>query len=321
MASVPTTLGLLASLKVLLRQCVITSITLTIMPGRETSLETNVCSSEGIGRVLCTVGKISSILGIVPCDIDHKTFEMKFKLFSLTSLKALIKLLIFNLPFIGLPSMIKYSGLLEQEFKSLGLNINDTVKGDIYSNKVVHGISTFSYWCNYLYYALPFILWNRMATPMTKISQILMAERNIHLMKNPPNAEELLLPLISLVVYYIGTLIFAAGMIQQQESLYPGIASSSSFLILILGYAFTAKLGLQFLLAVQEFYFYHFSTYYRRLSQSILLSDDLDQLLAGTGDLIAIMEHFQECYGLFLLVDLTIMFFHWLYSCYQGGRS
>ena len=92
--------------------------------------------------MLRTVGMTSSILGIVPCVNDHKSFEMKFKLFSLSSLKVLIKLLIFNLPFIGSPLVIKCSGLLEQELKSLRLNINDTVKGDIYSNKVVHRVST-----------------------------------------------------------------------------------------------------------------------------------------------------------------------------------
>ena len=70
------------------------------------------------------------------------TIEMKSKLFSLSFLKALIQLLIFNLPFIGLPLVIKCSGLLEQELKSLRLNINDTAKGDIHSNKVIHGVSS-----------------------------------------------------------------------------------------------------------------------------------------------------------------------------------
>ena len=37
-----------------------------------------------------------------------------------------------------------------------------------------------------------------------------------------------------------------------------------------------------------------------------------------TGDLIEIMKHFQQCYGLFLLVDLTIMLFYWLTHCYMA---
>ena len=287
---------------------------------REVDIEADMCTLEGTGRVLHLIRKVSSVLGIIPAEIEKDTFEVKFKLFSFTSLKSLLKLLLFNSPLIVSPLVLNFSGLVDREYKSLGLNVNEAVDGDndIYANQFVFGVASLIYWSSYLYYIVPFILWQNMADPLTKLSKILIAERNKHIVRKPPSAEELLLPLVSLIIFYVGTFVFALALIQQQESLYPGIASCPGFVFLIFGFGFTSQLGLQFILGVQEFFFYHFSTYYRRFSQSVLDSTDDDQTLTMTGDLIEIMKHFQQCYGLFLLVDLTIMLFYWLTHCYMA---
>ena len=69
--------------------------------------------------------------GLVPVKIDGYNGAFEFKLFSLSSILAFSRLIIFTLPSIILPAILLYSGTVQEEYEEVtGKNFTDLVFGN-----------------------------------------------------------------------------------------------------------------------------------------------------------------------------------------------
>ena len=85
-----------------------------------------------------------------------------------------------------------------------------------------------------------------------------------------------------------------------------------SLLKVCYGLNFTNKLGLDFLLVVYEFYFYNTYFFFDNLTEHVLRTKDTQHLLSLVNDLVSILNNFQETFGWFLFVDLSLLLLFWL---------
>ena len=118
---------------------------------------------------------LSWLLGVFPVKQNKLAGTLSFKLFSTTSFFALIRLLIFNLPFSAPSLVFAYSGLSHSERENYMVKNNITVKNtELTSSEngkpLIVGL--FDYYITYLYYILPFTFAHAMTGPINQLNEI-----------------------------------------------------------------------------------------------------------------------------------------------------
>ena len=67
-----------------------------------------------------------------------------------------------------------------------------------------------------------------------------------------------------------------------------------------------------------EFYFYNNCHDFNELVRKALTAGENSQTFRTVKQLLIYMESFHQCFGVFLLVDLSLMFFYWLIHLYNA---
>ena len=122
---------------------------------------------------------IGRLFGQNAMKYDEKNGKIEFKLFSCSSLFTLIRLVVFNFPFILAPAMIHFGGFKDEEWENFvdsrnGTFENATVPGQPKTREIVQSIEYFS---NFSYYVLPFVLPYFMTQPLNRLVEISKWER------------------------------------------------------------------------------------------------------------------------------------------------
>ena len=163
-----------------------------------------------------------------------------------------------------------------------------------------------------MYYVLPFLFAYSMAKPLEKMIKIAKAEQKV---MSKRNLSQIAKPIIAFICFIVGGFLQTISLLLSLERQYPGYTQLPLHVYSIVGVSFLSSLGLQFCLSVYEFYFYTAANNFYDLARNVF---SLDGHFQHVRQLIVFMDSFQQCYGVFLLVDLTLMFLYWLIHLYNA---
>jgi hypothetical protein len=269
-------------------------------------------TSKILVAFFAVISMLSNILGMWPIQYDkvHKT--LTFKILSCKSLVSLFCLIFFNLPFMVLPLISLYGGFVMDEFQQRASD-NGTVRlqnstVDYYTTQmIVWSMENFS---NYSLFILPFAVSPIVTKPLEMIFKIATSQKNQQL-SNKLNGKILVFPMIGFVFFVIGKSLVALEMV-----LYAGGLPLTTFTFV--SYFVFSSLGLQFWLAVQEFWVYYVFNWHGAFVRKLLDTRGQENLLMDTVELLTIMENMHKATGILLLVDLSLMLFYWLIHLYSA---
>ena len=128
-------------------------------------------------------------------------------------------------------------------------------------------VGTLDYLSCYSYYILPFLIASAVAKPNERIYRIITKPHNETLVKSIPGSTLVLPPAICFVLFVIGKLFKVVEILRKAtEKMQPiHVYWLASFNML-------ASLGIQFFLAVQEFFFYQNNIVYNEFIKKALLT-------------------------------------------------
>ena len=274
-------------------------------------------SSKVLLKIVGLISMIGTTLGIIPMKIDGEDMQFSFKLFSWRSLFSFVRLVVFNAPLTIAPLVLFRGGFVEQEIENeLDLNMTDILTNDPYANDMVQVILNLLNASCFLYYVLPFILCCKIATPMANINKTVLKTDSHQVDHILCPSYMILLPIFCFLFIAIGNLTMALAFLDVKEKTYPGSSSLLFTNIVVFGQGFTSQLGLNFFLVVYEFFFYHVFYLLENFTKYVLATKNTALTLSRTNDLVFILANFQEAYGWFLLVDLSLLLFFWLSHWY-----
>ena len=215
---------------------------------------------------------IANIVGISPAAINHEEKTIQFRLFSFCTLFSLIRLVVFNLPFTILPRIFintLYQDKSESKVNETSiLSKNASYWENYYNNITIDQIIMYlDYLSCYSYYIFPFLIASTVAKPNERIYRIITKPHNETLVKNIPGSKLVLPPAICFVLFVIGKLCKVVEIIQKVTGKIQPIQ-----VYWVASFHMLASLGIQFFLAVQEFFFYQNNIVYGEFIKKTLLT-------------------------------------------------
>ena len=123
---------------------------------------------------------------------------------------------------------------------------------------------------------LPFILAYAMATPMSRLSQILGRPKHRHHAVNSSGLTEIFRPFVGFGLFFVGKLSLALPLFVF------GFTSKLFSLYLIGSILFLSPLGLHFFMAYQEFVFFSCCTFYRTSVNRVLETANVKEKTSRT---------------------------------------
>ena len=271
--------------------------------------------------VWSVVYRVSWFFGLIAIQ-KTKTGPHHFKLFSWSSLFTLMRLVVFSFPFVVLPYILSRGGFLEEEWKTLiqslrknatagagnlkGSSLQDTRKIVIYMN----------YFSNYFLFALPFLFAHYMTAPLENMLKIVVFEENI--LTQEKGMFQLTKPIFGFILFVFGAVAIVVEEVVKQNNSVPGYINLPLNMYATFGFNLLSFIGLQFSLAMYEFYFYNNCHDFNDLVRKALTTGEKESTFETVKQLFVFMESFQKCFGVFLLVDLSLMFLYWLIHLYDA---
>ena len=261
---------------------------------------------------------VLNILGFSPFKLDYKEIKVTFKLCSWTSAFSFLRICFFTLPFTALPLIFWLGGYIDKEWEALQNGTDGNAKMEFnpgsLTEEIIFGIEFSS---AFLVLILPFVFSDSMAKPFECITTLLSTDRDIVKSTLGPTIP----PLIGFCCFFIGK----AFRMTDTFTPMPGHYEASKFFFYTYSeicFQFLSFLGLHFLLAVFEFFFYWYVSVFVDLANNILTTSyDTGTLLRRSKELNFLMENIQHGFGRFLLIDLTLMLLFWLVHTFNAYTS
>jgi len=252
--------------------------------------------------------------GLVPFSFCFETKTIGFKMISWKTLFYFMRLIVFTFPFIILPFIFSVFGFVEEG--ALLASKNSTSDSFVSSvpSAIVTNIGTYA---NLLVYVLPFIFAHFLVKPIENIYRIQSAQHNLTLDLGKSGAIAAVIPLLCFALFFLGKAVQVTSYLSywyntEDFSKYP------FFFYTFLCKKLFIDFPLGFLLATHEYFLYQIILTYKVFAARILQTEEANLLLARTRELTVFMENFQNGYGFFLLVDLTLMLLYWLLHTFKA---
>ena len=248
--------------------------------------------------------------GILPLKVGGKTEIFEFKLFSMSSLLAFVRLFIITFPLLILPAIFTYVvGFSDKELED--------ITGDSLDNlTAVDGLSQFyqaEYGMNFLIYVLPFAFAFFAVEPFTKGHYSKIEFQNMSRRATFLDVKQVLFPLMGLLVFALGKLLNLVPIMK--DFYYTGLYIN---LYNIICSFFLAHLPLHLMLATYEGLLYQSVNLFQVMSSWTLEANDQETLFVRAKMLPRVMEGIQKGFGFFILVDVTLMLIYWLLHTYHA---
>ena len=252
--------------------------------------------------------------GLVPLKIGGPTRMFEFKLLSISSLFAFVRLLIITFPGLILPLIFILGGFTKQEYEEK--------TGDrFYMETPYPGLEQLyaaEFYINFLIYVLPSAFAFVLVKHQNKSHNIAIEYKNMMTMEDQPsfiNVKYVVFPIMGFFLFALGKLLNLIQIYTTMDSihfsLYINMYTNICFFFLV-------HLPLHFLLAVYENYLYQSFSMFKNICSWTLNAKDKSALLARANMLPGLMEAIQGSYGFFILVDITLMLIYWLLHLYHA---
>ena len=273
--------------------------------------------TKAASLIFSLVAGMATFFGQIAMKVDEKKGEIKFKLFSCSSIFTLIRLVVFNLPFVLTPAIIYFGGFSDQELKDLGVSTNVSVgiANISFESNTREIVQLIGYFTNYTYFALPFVFAYYMTESLDKVRQISIAERKF---MNKRGLSQLTPPIVAFILYAVGSFMQVSAKVLEMEAKLPGFIQLPLTVFSMYGLGVFSSLGLQFLLSSYEFFFYINMHDFHEIVRILMKTPRKEHIFSKVKNLVVFMENFQECFGIFLLFDLSLMFLYWLIHLYNA---
>ena len=252
--------------------------------------------------------------GLVPLKIGGPTRMFEFKLLSISSLFAFVRLLIITFPFLILPLIFIFGGFTKQEYEEKTgkkFSMEFTYQG-------LDQLYIAEFYINFLIYVLPSAFAFVLVKHLNKSHNAAVDFKNMMTMEDQPsfiNVKYVVLPIMGFLLFALGKLLNLIQLWSKMHislmSLYINMYTNICFFLLV-------HLPLHFLLAVYESYLYQSFSMFKVISSWTLNAKDKSALLKRANMLPTQMEATQRGFGFFILVDITLMLIYWLLHLYHA---
>ena len=254
--------------------------------------------------------------GLVPFSLCFETKTIDFKMISWKALFYFMRLIVFTFPFIILPFIFSVFGFVEEGALATILDSENSTDPFVSSvpAKIVTNIGTYA---NLLVYVLPFSFAHFLVRPIENIYRIQSAQHNLTLDLGKSGTIAAVIPLLCFALFFLGKTVQVTSYLSywfntEDLSKYPFFVYTYLCKMLLIDFP------LGFLLATHEYFLYQIILTYKVFAARVLQTEEQTLLLARTRELTVFMENFQNGYGFFLLVDLTLMLLYWLIHTFRA---
>ena len=248
--------------------------------------------------------------GLGPIKIDEKTGTTDFKLFSVSSFLAFIRLFLFNFPVLVLPIILFVGGPMKKEQEDItgksftGLDTPIQSVGAIYQVEYCMGMLVYV-----LAFALPFALIKHIKELLRILREHPMMEKESRLI----NTKQVLFPILCFSLFALGKLMNLLHLLIKWD--YP-VFSIGKYCWAC--YLFFGHIPLHCLLAVYENFLYQEFSLFRALCSWVVNTENQNNSMITRAKVLpAAMEAIQG-FGFFILVDVTLMLVYWLLHTYHA---
>ena len=252
--------------------------------------------------------------GLFPIKIDTQTGSLvDFKLISLSSVFTFVRLFIFNFPFLILPLILHYGGPAKKEYEAF-TGKNFTSEYPVPSVGAIYEVENY---LAFLVYILPLALSSVQSKHFNKMVDIFMDFINSFAMEEKPqmvNVKHVLLPLMGFLLFTFGKLLNLVHVLIEIDL---PILSINVFCTTC--YIFLSHLPLHLLLAVHEHFLYQELDMFHAMCSWTRNANNGNKILIQRAKVLPdLMEAIQGAFGLFFLVDITLMLVYWLLHTYHA---
>ena len=252
--------------------------------------------------------------GLIPFKMGGSTKMYEFKLLSIWTLFAFVRLLIVTFPILILPLVFIFGGFTKQEYEEVtgeAFYLETTYPG-------IEELQAAEFYINFLIYLLPFAIAFVAVEHMNKSYYCQVEFQNKFIMEERPrfiNVKHVLFPVLGFLLFTLGKLLNLTVTFTKMDSidfsLYINMYSNICYFVL-------AHLPLHFLLAMYENFLYQTFNVFKVMSRWTLNAEDQITLLMRAKMLPGFMEATQGGFRFFILVDLTLMLIYWLLHLYHA---
>ena len=252
--------------------------------------------------------------GLVPIKWDPSTKMFEFKLFSISSLFAFVRLLIITFPFLILPLIFIFGGFTKKEYE-------ETTGQEFHLETPHPGLEQLyeaEFYLNFLIYILPFVFAFVGFKHFTKVYHLQVEFFNSLSMEHQPsliNVKHVIFPILGFLDFALGKLLNVIQIYTTMDSinfnLYINMYTNICYFLL-------AHLALHFLLAVYENYLYQVFNMFQVMCSQTLNTKDKSVLVKRANMLPGAMEAIQGGFGFFILVNITLMLIYWLLHLFHA---
>ena len=253
-------------------------------------------------------------IGLIPFKMGGSTKMYKFKLLSISTLFAFIRLLIFTFPVLILPLFFLFGGPGKQEYEGK--------TGEAYTMETpypaIEELLEAEFYINFLIYVLPFAFAFVSVQHFNKSYHCQVEFQNMMIMEERPsyiNVKHVLFPVIGFLLFALGKLLNMTMIFSEMDSIHMSLYINmyANICYFVLGH-----LPLHFLLAMYENFLYQNFNMFKVMCLWTLNVKDKSALLARSNMLPVLMEAIQGGFGFFILVDITLMLIYWLLHLYHA---
>ena len=253
-------------------------------------------------------------IGFIPFKMGGSTKMYEFKLLSISTLFAFVRLLIVTFPFLILPLIFLFGGPGKQEFEE--------TTGEPYNMETpypgIQELYVAEFYINFLIYVLPFVFAFVSVEHFNKIYHRQIEFQNMLVTEDRPsfiNVKHVLFPVMGFLLFAFGRILSLTVIFSKMESihmtLYINLYANTCYFVL-------GHLPLHFLLAMYENFLYQNFNMFKAMCSWTLNAKDKSGLLARANMLPGFMEALQEGFQFFILVDITLMLIYWLLHLYHA---
>ena len=249
---------------------------------------------------------------LVPTKWNASTKMFQFKLLSVSSLFAFVRLLIVTFPFLILPLILVFGGFTKKEYEEI------TGKEFVLETEYpgLQQLYEAEFYMNFLIYILPFAFALVGFEYFTKVYHLQSEFFNSVFMEDKPsfiNVKHVVFPIMGFLDFALGKLLSLVQLLTKIDysGLYINLYTNICFFLVV-------HLPLHFLLAVYEFYLYQIFNMFKVMCTKTLNAKDKSALLKRANMLPGVMEAIQRGFGFFILVDITLMLIYWLLHLYHA---
>ena len=252
--------------------------------------------------------------GLLPFKIGGKNKMFEFKLISMSSLLAFVRLLIFTFPFLILPLILQHGGPCEEEYE--GITGKEWIDVDTLGVGLAE-LYQAEYYMNFLIYVLPFAFAFVGVEHFNKSYHCHIEFLDTMISEDRPsyiNVKHVLFPIMGFLLFAFGKLLNlkqTGGIELFSQGLYLNFFTNICYFML-------AHLSLHFLLAMYEQYLYQSCNLFQVMAQLTLNTYDRTTMFVRAKMLPCLMEALQRGFGFFILVDITLMLIYWLLHLYHA---